>query len=196
MRLFIAIDLSIELQSRLSRAAAMLVERLPEGSVRWVGPEGRHLTLKFLGEVASDRLDEVGRAMQEAVVPHAPFHIDLSGFGAFPDLNRPRVLWVGIENEDGGLLRVQSALEDRLVDLGFEREGRRFHPHVTLGRVGRNVRGREARELGKRLGGFEIDRLGGIDVSQVWLIRSELKPSGAVYTQMAAAALKGVSSGS
>jgi 2'-5' RNA ligase len=191
MRLFIAIEIPTDLQERVSQAAGILEREVPRKSVRWVRPEGRHLTLKFLGEVPSDKVDAIRQGMQRAVAPYAPLQVDLAGFGVFPNIRRPRVLWVGVDNPDGRLADVQSALEDRMAELGFERERRRFHPHITLGRVGRNVRGGEARELADRLDEFEIGALGGIEVRQVHLIRSELQPSGAVYTRMGAAALEG-----
>lgn len=191
MRLFIAIELPAALQERVTGAVAPLEREVPRKSVRWVKPEGRHLTLKFLGEVQSAKVEAIRLGMQGAVAPYAPLRVDLAGFGVFPNTRRPRVLWVGVENLDGRLAGVQSALEARMADLGFERERRRFRPHITLGRVGRNVRGQEARELAGRLEGFEIGPLGGIEVTQVHLIRSELKPSGAVYARMAAAELEG-----
>lgn len=190
MRLFIAIDLPADLQEGMSRAAELLKRGLREGGIRWARPEGRHLTLKFLGEVDSSRLDQASRGMEQAAAHHAPFRIDLSGCGVFPNPRRPRVLWVGVENPDGELARLQAAIEDRLAELGFERERRPFHPHVTLGRVRRNVRGREVRELGERLGQIVIHPLGGTEVSEIYLIRSELKPTGAEYTRMATAGLE------
>jgi 2'-5' RNA ligase len=193
MRLFIAVELDNTTQDRLAQVSRPLQVRLPEGSIRWVRPEGRHLTLKFLGEVPRDGVSEIRAALRNAAAPFPKFSIRIGGFGVFPNLRRPRVLWVGVEDPSGRLAEVQAAVEAAMTELGFDPERRRFHPHVTLGRVGRRVRGQLLRSLADELEELELGEVGRMKVDRVVLIRSELKPTGAEYTQIEAAPLEGES---
>lgn len=191
MRLFIAIELTSALQEKLTAVTRPWIAVLPEGSVRWVRPEGRHLTLKFLGEVPEERVGEIQAALLSAVDPIPGFPLHVGGFGTFPNLRHPRVLWVGVEDPTGDLARVQAVVEGAMVELGFDPERRAFHPHITLGRVGRRVRGQGLKSLASQLGEVQIDSVGEMKVGQIYLIRSELKPTGAEYTRILAAPLKG-----
>jgi 2'-5' RNA ligase len=156
--------------------------------VRWVRPEGIHLTLKFLGDVPADRLDAIAEAMRAACTPHPPFSLSIGGMGVFPDPRRPRVVWLGVEEPGGTLLRMQRDVDRTISPLGFPPEKRRFSPHLTLGRV---KQGRTAAEL-EALGQYATHarvRIGEMAVHAVYLMRSDLRPDGAVYTELATAAL-------
>jgi RNA 2',3'-cyclic 3'-phosphodiesterase len=114
-----------EMQSALRRFGA---------DVRWTAVPSIHLTLKFLGETDPSILPELSQALR-ALPPSAPFTLRLEGMGAFPDLQRPRVIWCGIEGDRPALSRLQEGVETECVRAGFERENRPFQPHLTLGRV-------------------------------------------------------------
>ena len=132
MKLFIALNLPEKEKERIHSAAAPLREGgFP---VRWLDPDLYHLTLKFLGEVRSEMVPTVERAVERIARATAPFEVDVSGFGAFPTIRRPRVLWVGI-TPIPALRCLKQDLEWALANHGFERETRAFHPHITLGRV-------------------------------------------------------------
>ena len=177
MRLFLAVDLPAELRSRLEGLQRELRSLLPQA--RWVRPEGIHLTLKFLGEVAPERVEELCRCVAEALPRLAPWEVEARGLGAFPSLQRPRVVWVGVEDPSGRLFELQRRLERGLVPLGFPLE-RGFVPHLTLARVKGS-----ARALPPRADGF-----GRLRVEEVVLFRSELRPEGARYSRLRAFPLR------
>lgn len=132
MRLFIALNLPKKDRLKIHRAAGVL--RDTEMPVRWVDPEHYHVTLKFLGEVRKDHLPKVEEAVQRAVEANRAFTTELGGFGAFPTIRRPRVIWLGV-GANPELRCLKQDVEWALGDVGFDAETRAFHPHVTLGRA-------------------------------------------------------------
>jgi len=156
---------------------------------RWVRPEGIHLTLKFLGDVPADQIDTIAQAIRDATAGVARFRVSFGGLGCFPNTRFPRVIWIGVEDPEGTLLRLQQAVETNLSALGYPPERRAFHPHLTLARTRRVSKGEQA-ALGKLVERTQVDRLGDLLVTEISLMRSELRPSGAVYTQLAAAPLR------
>ncbi|UCC64164.1 MAG: RNA 2',3'-cyclic phosphodiesterase [Anaerolineae bacterium] len=191
IRTFIAIELSRELQDSLGRIQDELKRQVSERSVRWVKPEGVHLTLKFLGDVPAPRVASVSQAVESACLGFGPFAIELAGLGCFPNLRRPRVVWVGVGEPTGTLARLQRAVESALAGLGFEPEGRSFKPHLTLGRVQHRVGQGDRERLGELIAGYEAGRLGDMLVAAVNVMRSDLRPGGAVYTALARVPLQG-----
>ena len=109
LRTFIAIELSSELLNRLQEVQRDLQKRVPPQVVRWVRPQGIHLTLKFLGEVPAERIQAITQAVERACTGVAPFTITAGGLGCFPNLRRPRVVWVGVDEPTGNLSRLQQA---------------------------------------------------------------------------------------
>lgn len=190
VRTFIAIELSDEFKTQLAEAQARLKARSPGRSVKWVNPEGIHLTLKFLGNVPAGQIPAISGAIERAVAGHSAFDIHLAGLGCFPDLNRPRVIWVGMEGDLEALEALQRAVEKELHALGYPPEGRRFTAHLTLGRVRDDATPDERRRLGEAVRATVLESGAGLTVHQVSLMKSDLQPTGAVYTQLAAARLK------
>jgi len=183
VRLFVAINLPRDLRDAILAAAAPLRARpLP---VRWVDPDGLHLTLKFLGEVADERLPEIVTALERACVGARPFPLEVGGFGAFPNPSRPRVVWVGCETAPP-LELLQHGVERAFADIGFPVEGRPFRPHLTLGRAKADARG-EVRGLEDRLEALAFADT--FTVTSVDLMESTLTPRGARYTVRHAVAL-------
>lgn len=191
IRTFIAIELNESIKDGLTEVQEQLKGEAPQGSVRWVKPEGIHLTLKFLGDVPADQIGEITGALQKSCQRFAPFSVSCSGLGCFPDLRHPRVVWVGIQEETGTLAQLQKAIEENVAPLGYPTEKRKFSPHLTIGRVQRRVSSGELRRLGELVGASEIGILGQMEVRSVNLMRSDLRPSGAVYTRLAEVKLKG-----
>jgi len=183
VRAFIAIELDTRLRDKLGGLQQRLRGDVPPGLVRWVRPEGMHLTLKFLGDVLAEQVPEIAEAVRQACEKHAPFECTLSGLGCFPNASRPRVVWVGIQEPSGVLAALHRDVDRTVSALGFEPEQRRFHPHLTLGRVkGRN---REAvAALGEYVSRARV-KVGTIQANAVHLMRSDLLPGGAVYTALA-----------
>jgi 2'-5' RNA ligase len=190
IRTFIAIELSESIKDDLTKLQERLKGEAPRGSVRWVRAEGIHLTLKFLGDVPADQIGEITKALQKSCQGFAPFSLSCGRLGCFPNLKRPRVMWVGIQEETGTLAQLQKAIEENVAPLGYPPEKRKFSPHLTLGRVQRRVSSGDLRRLGELVGASEIGTLGHMEVRSVNLIRSDLRPSGAVYTRLAEVELK------
>ncbi len=183
-RLFLAISLPVELKERLAR----LQEELKKigADVRWVRPEGIHLTLKFLGEVPEDLIDQIVKLAEEAIRESGvkSLRLGLKGLGSFPPGKAPRVVWVGLTGDLKELALLKRHLEDKLARLGFEPEGRAFVPHLTLGRV-KSGRGRDSlqKEIHRRRE-EEIAPEGALEISEIVLYRSTLHPQGAIYTPL------------
>jgi 2'-5' RNA ligase len=190
VRTFIAIELTPEVLDALERVAERL--RRGEGgrAGRWVKSGGIHLTLKFLGEVPSEKLPAIYQAVDQACVAHAPFAFTVAGLGCFPNLRRPRVVWVGVREDTGRLARLQEAVERELNRLGFPPEGRAFTAHLTLARVGDRANPRDIEALGKAVGAFQTGELGSMHVDVVSVMRSDLQPDGAAYTELHRASLR------
>jgi len=179
VRAFIA----IEFDDAIRRLLVQVQERLREAGckVRWARAEQMHVTLKFLGEIDPATVEAVAEAMAHAAEAAAPFEVDVAGLGAFPPRGAPRVVWAGVEDPGGHIQRLQARLERRLERLGFERERRAFHPHLTLGRV-KDRHG--ADRLRERIEGQPARRFGRQRIEELVLFQSELKPAGAVYTPL------------
>ncbi len=191
MRTFIAIPLPNSLLERLSALGQKLERQAPYRSVRWVRPEGVHLTLKFLGDTSTDKLPEIKRALA-AVAQNAPAcTFTVKELGCFPNPRRPRVVWVGVQEPTGRLAALQDAIEEVLTSFGYEPEGRGFTPHLTLGRVRRKVSRTDAAQVGEIITGTTVERLAKVSADRFALIRSVLKPTGAEYTTLEEFPLRG-----
>jgi 2'-5' RNA ligase len=188
-RTFIAIDLSAELRTGLGEQQDRLRGELGARSVRWVQPQGIHLTLKFLGDTPQGQLVEIQHALARAAAAVDPFTISAGGVGCFPNTRQPRVVWVGLEEATGALLRLRNAVESQVAPLGFPTEKRAFQPHLTLGRVQRDASAGEVRRVGQVVAATAAGWLGEMAVSEVSFIKSDLRPTGAVYTTLFEAAL-------
>ena len=177
IRSFIAIDIPAEVKSELTKLQNSLKHL--GAVVSWTRREGVHLTLKFLGDVEPHVIPDIVNALIGAVNHTMAFNIIVEGVGCFPNPRRPRVLWVGLQGGES-LSLLQSAVESATEPLGFPPEHREFHPHLTLGRV-KDPRGieRVVREL-EHLG-FPRQEF---TASEVRLMKSELKPTGAIYTML------------
>lgn len=154
--------------------------------VRWVRPEGVHITLKFFGEVARERVETIAESLDFAAQGIGPLAITLAGFGAFPAEDRARVLWAGVE-APAGLELLQDRVESRAEALGFSAEGAVYRPHVTIGRVREGER--IARSEGTKLFGAAFSHA--FTAEEVVLFQSVPGHGGAVYTPLHQAALRG-----
>lgn len=175
IRTFIAIEISPELRAELERTIGSL--RSAFGGVRWLKPENIHLTLKFLGDTEIDRIDAVNAILGEVAIRHRPLTVKLGGLGCFPNLKRPRVIWLGIERRQE-LIALAGDIEEGLAGLGFEKEKRAFRPHLTLGRVKAPLDGSKLTDAFRRLG---ADSFVSLDIEMILLLQSTLTPRGAVY---------------
>jgi 2'-5' RNA ligase len=182
MRVFIALDLPPEILSAVDKAAAPL--RAGIGSlVRWVPVENIHITLKFLGEAAPGNVELLAQMLRAEAERIAPFEMSVGGIGAFPSRKRPRVIFVGIQ-VPAGLEALRRGIESACGRLGYAPDERGFRPHLTLGRVNQHVTLADGRKISLALESTAIDSPGTARVDSVQLYKSELKPTGAVYTRL------------
>lgn len=183
IRAFIAIVIDPQVIRQIARAIARLKPQLT--GIRWVQQTNFHLTLKFLGDIDEEKIEPIAQALQRHVHPFSCFAINAKGLGVFPGVNRPRILWVGLEAT--GLPALASSIEGALESLGFERDTKAFKPHLTIGRWRRFDGSSQA--LGKELELWHEHEFGRFKVREVVLFQSVLKPDGAVYTPLKVAAL-------
>jgi len=183
IRSFIAIELSEEARKGLARLENELV-RNEQPFIKWVRPESIHLTLKFLGNISVRRVEEISSAIKMAVQGVPPFHLEISGLGAFPNLRQPRVLWVGIHGETDMLLRLQQNVDSQLASLSFAKEERPFVPHLTLARLRQEASPEKRRGFGKLVESVSSKASYAINVNTLCLMRSQLRPEGAIYTRL------------
>lgn len=176
----IRIFFAVPIPGKIKATLAGFQEKMQKlsGPVKWVRPEGMHLTLKFIGEVEPDRAEQLWTALDELKFPE-PFEAKLDQPGVFPNPRRPRVLWIGLKNT-GDLSAVASRIDERLQQEGVEPESRTFHPHLTLGRVKGKGMPRQAIEDFLNL---EVPAQS-MQMDSVVCYKSELQPTGAVYTAL------------
>lgn len=188
LRAFIAVEIPLGIRQAIYNATARLQKGI--GSlVRWVPLENMHLTLKFLGDVSASNVDMLTQMMAaEADLFHC-FEIRLNGLGSFPNLKRPRVIYIGIQ-APAELEALQRGIESASRRLGYESEERGFSPHLTIGRVKQTVSSAEQQTIRHMLEETKIDLLGTARVDSVHLYKSDLRPAGSVYTRLSSAPLK------
>jgi len=181
IRSFIAIELPEEAKDGLARLRKEL-ESDEHKFVKWADPRGIHLTLKFLGNIPSKRVAEITEAMEEAAQGISPFHLEISGLGAFPSVRQARVFWVGIGGEVDKLSRLQQNIDAALAALGFAKEERSFVPHLTLARIRQGASPLERSGFGELVGSTIFEDEYRVEVEAINLMRSQLTPAGAIYT--------------
>jgi 2'-5' RNA ligase len=184
IRTFIAIELPPAILDQVAEIQARLKSAAPGNVVRWVKPDGIHLTLKFLGQTPGDQIDMITSALKGAASAHPAFTLEVSGAGCFPNLHQPRVVWIGVHEDQQAkhLSAIQHAVESAIAPLGYPTERREFSPHLTLGRIARDVRPSDLKRVGEAIGSISVGLLGRFEVKHLALIRSDLQPHGAVYT--------------
>lgn len=182
LRLFVACELPDDVRESIGEIIDQLRER-SGSAVRWVRPEGVHITLKFLGEVPQRQLPAVKMALHEAVTRHQPFNLEFSNIGMFGGREGLRIMWVGIA---GDVLRLEALVRDvntALAVVGFQPEKRPFRPHLTLGRVRDEISTRQRAEIEVAVGRQDVPPCGW-RTTHVSLMRSRLLPTGARYDVM------------
>ena len=176
-RCFVAIELPTDIRKRLIEHIARLRNSVPEVRASWIREENLHLTLKFLGDIPVTRVAALSNAAQRARTVDK-FELIIGGCGTFPPRGQPRVLWIGIEDSSGKLSRLHQALEDQCATVGFDREQRPLHPHLTIARLRQPQGSRRLAELHKEFG-FRAES---VVVSELSVIRSELRSEGSKHT--------------
>ena len=173
MRTFIAIEIPKDIRKKVDNLIKEFKEKgLP---IKWVKFENLHITLKFLGEVEEGRLNEITSALKEVSKGHSGFSINLEDLGCFPSNKNPRVLWIGVKQGKEEVVELARALEDCFIRLGFRAE-RRFHPHLTIGRIKKFCLIDEIISMNFQSRPFLVDSFS--------LFKSTLRPEGPIYERL------------
>ena len=189
LRAFVAIEIPNEIKKEIANQTTAL-HRTVAQSVRWVVPENLHLTLNFLGDISSANLGILTQALETEASQQAPFEITVGSLGAFPDVRRPRVIWIGLE-APVDLGKLQHGIDALTARLGYPPDDRPFSAHLTIGRVRQQVSSAEMVGIRNALEKTRVGILGTFSAKSVHLFRSDLKPDGPVYTRLFTAALDG-----
>jgi 2'-5' RNA ligase len=187
IRTFVAVEIPADIRQR----AAVLVERLKvaQAKVRWADMATMHWTMNFLGDVPDTEVPAICAAVAAATKPFRPFELDVRGVGAFPNAGRPRTIWLGAGVGKEAMSYLHAALERHLGEIGFRPEGRRFQPHLTLGRVRDSSTGLvELADLIRKQADFSA---GTMTVEEAVVFSSRLEPTGAVHERLGGGALEG-----
>lgn len=182
IRAFIAIELSEQIREQLD-AVVRAINSNRSLPVKWVSGKNIHLTLKFLGEQHWDKISALESSLRSEICMMSPFEIIVSGLGAFPNIHRPRVIWVGVQAPQD-LNRLHLKVENSARQAGFEAEERPFSPHLTLGRLSQTLSPGQVEVTAQALQKVRVGELGRMTVHSICIFRSTLTPAGAVYTPL------------
>lgn len=179
VRSFIACGIDQALVPRIREIQDTLKAESDSAGVKWIDPENLHFTLKFLGEIDEGIIANIREGIMGVAESASSFDLAISGLGAFPSVSRPRVIWLGTGNGKEKLRALAREIEEMSASYGIPKEGKVFVPHLTLGRVKSDHGLRGLAETIQRLASVEV---GITRVSEICLMRSDLKRSGPVYT--------------
>jgi 2'-5' RNA ligase len=180
IRSFIAIDISQEIQINIHNLIAKL-KKETQCPIGWVNARNVHITLKFLGDIYQEDVQGIRRAINDISKTKKAFQILIGGLGVFPNLKRPRVIWIGCQFDDSGM-DLQRSIEMALQNEGYETEKRKFHPHLTIGRVRNNASNKDLQAFANLYDRYKNSDMGGMQAMKFHLYRSDLLPRGAKYT--------------
>ena len=179
IRCFVAVEIPEPIQALLKPVQTHLQSQIHRGT-SWTKPGNFHLTLKFLGDIHPEASNDVSEALRRVTERHPPFSIAFGGIGAFPNLARPRVIWLGIKQGASTVSHLAKAVNLELADLGFSPDNR-FHPHLTLARL-RTATNLEP--LKNILRKYDTIVGGSMRVNEIALMQSQLHRNGAIYTSL------------
>jgi len=183
IRAFIAVEFAARTREALGGVTRRLAQAGPERTVSWVKPDLMHLTLKFLGETPTEALPKIVAALDGLAKEQIAFEVQTSGLGCFPNLKKPRVIWMGFESDGmSRLSELNRAVEGAIAPLGFPTETRPFSPHLTLGRVRKDAGAEQAARVGAAVRALADVPILNDSIGAVVLIKSELRSGGPLYT--------------
>ena len=193
LRTFIAIELTGKVQAELAQIQSRLKTLVPENIVRWTAPKNIHLTLHFLGDVTGEDVEKIGELLQMTTAELQGFELTFGNIGCFPNFRRPRVVWIGIQGDRGSLLTLHRELGKRLaLAIQFDPEPRPYSPHLTIGRVKRGKSQPQLAQVGQLLEQSQSKHeLVSMNIMEIALIHSDLRPTGSIYTPLKRGQLRG-----
>jgi 2'-5' RNA ligase len=182
IRSFIAVELETEIKKRMEEFIDKL--RPAKAGVKWIEAQNMHITLRFLGDIEENMIPKLSQALEEVLKDRKIFTLKFGGLNAFPNLRRPRVLVVGVREGADGLVRIHDELEEKITELGFEKDDKKFSPHLTLGRVRSSKNKDRLMEIFAELGPIVEEQGLTSKVEKVILMKSQLTPQGPTYTPL------------
>ncbi len=185
IRVFIGIELDNDGKEQIASQVKRLQKEFPR--LKWVQQENYHLTLKFLGDVEERKIEVLKKNLQKATIGLKPISITLHGLGAFPKVQNPRVLWIGVREGASSLKRLHRSMEEGLRELGFPKEEKSYHPHLTLARCRKSI----PAGLTEGILRFSMDELT-FNADHITLFKSRLTPRGPLYTKLQSIGLEGI----
>jgi 2'-5' RNA ligase len=179
LRLFIAVPTT----PRIKRRIGDIINKFKGygADIKWVSEENLHTTLKFLGDTPAVKLDKINETLEKTLSVFETSRLRFRGIGAFPRMKNPKIIWVGSESVNAKLTAIASAIDEAMASLGFEKEGKRFKGHLTIGRV-RSPKGIE--ELLKQIEKMKDTEIDSMKITEVHLVKSELLRTGPIYTTL------------
>ncbi|MFC2064354.1 RNA 2',3'-cyclic phosphodiesterase [Chloroflexota bacterium] len=180
-RSFVAFTIHPQIQQKIARRISILVQRYPKPLIRWVEPSNYHLTLQFLADRSSKELDELAKSIQEKVTRINPFVISFLKLGTYPNFKKPRVVWVGIEGPHE-LPQINKIIEEVCCSHEIPHKKGDFSPHLTLGRINTKKAFPDLSKFVDELSSFSFDPIEPMVISEISIFKSELRPSGPLYT--------------
>jgi 2'-5' RNA ligase len=176
VRAFIAVDLPVSVKKTIADLQTEL-KRSPS-DVKWVRPANCHITVKFLGDISNDQAESVGRVLEECAAGCSAFPLIVDSVGAFPKIERPNIIWLGLADEKNQLARIAGEIEGKLLKLGFIQEDRPFAPHITIGRT----RPGSHKALSEALKTIAVPAGLAFEAKAITLFKSDLPSEGPVYS--------------
>ena len=189
LRAFIALNLPQSIQDSISKETKRLQKLLGDQIIRWVQIHKMHLTLKFLGNIPNSHVDFLNQILTKISDSNSAFDLQINNIGSFPNLKLPRVIWLGVQSS-AGLTSLQKNVDEAVNNLGYEKEARKFSPHLTLGRVHGNLHPNDLQKLRDVLGNFQLGKIDPARVDSLHLYQSDLHSEGSVYTKLFSVKLK------
>lgn len=177
-RVFCAIELPSDIRQRIKDHIDELRRKIPDHQASWSRVDNIHLTIKFFGDIPRNRIGQISAAAIRVIKDFPAFEIYVSGAGAFPKASHPKVLWIGVNDEQGNLAKLQEQFEGECAVEGFQKEDRAFRPHLTVARI-RGPKGARALAEANQMLGFKAIKL---PVNEILVFRSELSSQGSKYT--------------
>lgn len=191
-RIFVAINISRELVANLECELSRIRTEIDDKGIKWVRPENIHFTLAFLGEISEVKVRDLSKSLEKIGRQFKPFMIKMIGIGVFPDLKRPRILWIGAESAE--LKRLAEATQKELRSVGFKIDEKPFKSHLTIARLRQGFGGQARIRFPDRdfqekpsglIGKYQNQEFGKLEVKSIEIMESVLSPSGPVYQSLA-----------
>ena len=189
-RLFVAFDVPERVKNEIEKTQYEVRQTLPDGSVRWTRPDHFHLTIRFLGNVDTNRLDALIEKLQGACRDFAPMKLRAEHIGYFPERGFPRVIWVSVSDEHQKLIHLHRAIQTATIEFTSEPAENEFAGHITLGRA-KKIKRRETDILNIFANRMRQRSFGEWTVNSIELLKSDLLPDGAQHTVLTTIPLGG-----